>query len=124
MKLDMLDSDCFAGSMVELRRIHLHHCVMAMMAKSNKVVPQRLPPMERAAHYHSLRVHLQVVRWTVLSNDMLQANEWGWNMANDYLGPVMTDRAAAPAKVLQFIRCMCKLTGKNPCGTKQCTKMD
>ena len=48
-----------------------------MMAKSNKVVLQRLPPTERAAHYHSLRVHLQVVRWSVLSNDMLQADEWG-----------------------------------------------
>ena len=30
---------------------------MIMMAKSNKVMPQRLPPTERAAHYHSLRVH-------------------------------------------------------------------
>ena len=38
---------------------------MTMMAKSNKVVPQRLPPTERAAHYHSLRVHFQVGRWTV-----------------------------------------------------------
>ena len=77
---------------------------MTMMAKSNKVVPQRLPPTERAAHYHSLRVHLQVVRWTVLSNDMLQANECGWKMANNSLSPVMTDVDAAPAKVLQFIR--------------------
>ena len=50
---------------------------MTMMAKSNKVVLQWLPPTERAAHYHSLRVHFQVVRWTVLSNGMLQANEWG-----------------------------------------------
>ena len=47
---------------------------MTMMAKSNKVVLQWLPPTERAAHYHSVRVHFQVVRWTVLSNDMLQAN--------------------------------------------------
>ena len=71
-------------------------------------------------HYRSLREHFQVVRWTVLSNDMLQANEWGWKMANNSLCPVMTDLDAAPAKVLQFIRCMCKSTGKNPCGTKQC----
>ena len=38
---------------------------MTMMAKSNKVMPQRLPPTERATHYHSLRVHFQVGRWTV-----------------------------------------------------------
>ena len=94
---------------------------MTMMAKSNKVMPQRLPTTERAAHYHSLRVHFQVVGWTVLSNAMLQANEWGWQMANNSLCPVMTDLDAAPAKVLQFIRCMCKSTGKNPCGTKQCS---
>ena len=94
---------------------------MTMMAKSNKVVPQRLPSTEHAAHYHSLRVHFQVVRWTVLRNDMIQANEWGWKMANNSLCPVMTDLDAAPAKVLKFIRCMCKSTGKNPCGTKQCS---
>ena len=100
----------------------LHYArYMTMMAKSNKVMPQRLPPTERAAHYHSLRVHLQVIRWTVLSNDMLQANEWGWKMTNNFLCPVMTDLDAAPAKFLQFIRCMCKSTGKNPCGTKQCS---
>ena len=73
---------------------------MTMMAKSNKVMPHRLPPTERAAHYHSLRVHFQVVGWTVLSNAMLQANEWGWQMANNSLCPVMTDLDAAPAKVL------------------------
>ena len=60
---------------------------MTMMAKSNKVVPKRLPPTERAEHYQSFRVHFQVVRWTVLSNDMIQANEWGWKMANNSLSP-------------------------------------
>ena len=38
-----------------------------------------------------MRVHFQVVGWTVLSNDMLQANEWGWKMADNSLCPVMTD---------------------------------
>ena len=94
---------------------------MTMMAKSNKVVPQRLPQTECAAHYHNLGVHLHVVRWTVLSNGMLQANEWGWKMANNSLCLVLTDLVAATAKVLQFIRCMCKSTGKNTCGTKQCS---
>ena len=42
-------------------------------------------------------------------------------MANNSLCPVMTDLDAASAKVLQFFRCMCKSTGKNPCGTKQCS---
>ena len=50
---------------------------MAMVAKSNRVVPQILPPTERLAHYHRLRVYLPVVRWTVLGNDMLQAMALG-----------------------------------------------
>ena len=50
---------------------------MAMVAKSNRVVPQLLPPTERLTHYHRLRVYLPVVRWTVLGNDMLQAMECG-----------------------------------------------
>ena len=40
MKLDMLDSDSFACSLVELRRIHGHARYMTIMAKSNKVVLQ------------------------------------------------------------------------------------
>ena len=31
----------------------------------------------RNTHYHSLRVYLQVVRWTVLCNGMLQGRECG-----------------------------------------------
>ena len=58
---------------------------MSMMVTSSKVEPQQLPPTEHAAHYHSLSVYLQVVRWTVLSNDMLQAKEW--KMGNNSLSP-------------------------------------
>lgn len=94
---------------------------MAMMARSNTVEPKRLPPTERAAYYHSLRVHLQVVSWNNLNNDSLEYCEWGWKDDNECLCPVMTDRDAAPSKVLKFIRCKCKQKGKNPCGTNQCS---
>lgn len=47
-----------------------------MMTKLNRVEPQRLPPTERAARFHSLRVHLQVVNWTNLTNDSLEATKW------------------------------------------------
>ena len=59
---------------------------MSMMVTSSKVEPQQLPPTEHAAHYHSLSVYLQVVRWTVLSNDMLQAKEW--KMGNNSLSRI------------------------------------
>ena len=60
---------------------------MAVMVASSKVDPQQLPPTERAAHYHSFSVHLRVVKWTVPSNDMRQAKEWGWKMGNNSLAP-------------------------------------
>ena len=50
---------------------------MAMVAKSNKIVPQWLPPTERLTHYHRLHVYPQLIRCTVLGNDMFQAREWG-----------------------------------------------
>ncbi|MES9882369.1 MAG: hypothetical protein ABW185_15970 [Sedimenticola sp.] len=94
---------------------------MAMMAKSNRVEPQRLPPTERAAHYHSLRVHVQVVRWVELNNDALMDDEWGWKEESGSLHPIMTDLDAAPSKVLNYIRCKCSPTGRNPCGTNLCS---
>ena len=90
-----------------------------MMVASSKVDPQQLPPTEHAAHYHSFSVHLRVVKWTVPSNDMRQAKEWGWKMGNNSLCPVMTDLDAEPAKVQQFIPCTCQSSGTNPCATKQ-----
>ena len=94
---------------------------MTMMAKSKRVEPHRLPPTEHAAYYHSLRVHLQVVNWINLTNDNLEIRKWGWTMENGSLCPIMTDLDAAPPKVLHFIRCKCKSTGRNPCGSNQCS---
>ena len=34
---------------------------MKMVSTSSKVCPSKLPPTERSAHFHSLRVHLQVM---------------------------------------------------------------
>ena len=45
----------------------------------------------------------------------------GWTMGNNTRCPVMFDQDAALAKILQFIRCMCKSSGKDHCGTKQCS---
>ena len=51
---------------------------MQMVAKGSAIEPQRLPPTESAAYFHSLRVHLQVVRWRTVNNDELDHNDWGW----------------------------------------------
>lgn len=47
--------------------------------------PQKLPPTERAAHYHSLWVHLQVIVWKELSSIILNPKEWGWKLKDQYL---------------------------------------
>ena len=94
---------------------------MAMMAKNKKVEPERLPPTPRASHFHSLRVHLQVLQWKCLDNQRLDPLQWGWRRGEDQsLTPIMTDMHPAPDNVLKFVRCNCKST-KNQCNTNVCS---
>ena len=76
--------------------------------------PQKLPPTERAAFYHSLRVYLQIMLWKRLLNehDDLDPQQWGWRLDRDVLRPIMSDLDAAPDSLLKFVRCKCKLTSK------------
>ena len=84
--------------------------------------PEKLPPSERAAHYHGLRVHLQVIEWKVLdASANFNVEEWGWRIENDCFNPVTTDKPVAPDNVLKVIRCKCKSTSKNQCGSNVCT---
>ena len=84
--------------------------------------PEKLPPTERAAHYHGLRVHLQVIEWTMLDETSnLDPKEWGWKSADGYLTPITTDKEIAPTELLKVIRCNCKTSSKNQCGTNICT---
>ncbi len=41
---------------------------LEMVSTSKAIDPQKLPPTERAAYFHSLRVHLQVVLWKELKH--------------------------------------------------------
>jgi len=94
------------------------------MVSANKIVdPQKLPPTERAAHFHSLRVHLQVILWKRLTHQDLDFDpeQWGWKLDGTQLSPIMTDLAAGPESLLKFVRCKCKLSSRNPCGTNICS---
>ena len=57
----------------------LHYAKFMEMISSPKYVldPQKLPPIERAAYYHSLRVHCQVIFWIKLNVDALDHRLWG-----------------------------------------------
>lgn len=95
---------------------------MKMLSTSKTTLkPQTLPPTERAIYFHSLRVHYQVIEWKSLQNTSLNPTEWGWRLDQDTYEPIMTDLEPAPDNILKFIRCNCKLSKKNPCGTNVCT---
>lgn len=88
---------------------------------SNYIDPANLPPSERAAHFHSLRVYLEITRALTLDiNCGLDPCQWGWERVNGTLKPVMTDMPPAPDFLLKVVRCNCKTTSANTCGTMLC----
>ena len=60
---------------------------MVSTNRSTSLHPQNLPPTERAAYFHSLRVHLQVVLWHKLTNNDLDPTQWGWKLSGNVLTP-------------------------------------
>ena len=54
-----------------------HWKYIKMVISSNIVNPENLPPTERAAYFHALRVHLQVAQWKTLSLICLEPKDWG-----------------------------------------------
>ena len=89
---------------------------------ANDVDPANLPPSERAAHFHSLRVYLEMRRSETLKIDCgLNPCDWGWRRISNVLHPIMTDTPAAPESLLSSIRCNCKSSSPKQCGTLLCT---
>ena len=83
--------------------------------------PAALPPTERATHYHSLRVHLEIMRVTRLDIDCgLDPRNWGWQTVDGVLRPIKTDLPPAPEFLLTVISCSCKTTSRNTWGTMMC----
>jgi hypothetical protein len=92
------------------------------MACKGTLEPAKLPPTDRAAHYHGLRVHHQIVTWKVLDNEFeLKPEDWGWHWKDDTLYPTMTDLQVAPECLLKVVRCNCKSSSKTQCGSNFCT---
>ena len=84
--------------------------------------PEKLPPTERAAVFHGLRVHHQVINWKMLDHTVnLNPLDWGWKIEKGNMCPITTDNPVAPDNVLKVIRCKCKKTSKNQCGSNICT---
>ena len=92
-----------------------------MKVSSGAVLPEKLPPTERAALYHCLRAHLQAVHWIVLDTTALNPTDWGWKREDGKLVPIPTDLEPAPDDLLKVIRCNCKSSSANQCSSNICT---
>jgi len=88
---------------------------------SSTMRPERLPPTERAAFQHSLRVHLQVMTWKRLNVSQMEPCEWGWMVEKGRMTPFMTDIEPAPDDLLKYVRCKCKASSRIPCSTNLCS---
>ncbi|KAL8582347.1 hypothetical protein ACOMHN_037104 [Nucella lapillus] len=64
-----------------------------------------------------LRVYFQVQAWKNLNDASLDPCQWGWEVANRMLLPMLTDLPAAPEELLTVIRCNCQ----TDCSTTRCT---
>jgi len=102
---------------------HLRYTTYMRLCTTSKgsICPEQLPPTERAMYFHSLRVHLQLIQWQCLSTDVLAANDWGWELSDGKFHPVKTDQPAAPDDLLRVIRCRCKVSARNTCGSNLCS---
>ena len=101
-----------------------HMCYTAYMSLiatgKTRPRPEHLPPTERAAYFHVLRSHLQIIQWQSLMMVELKPEEWGWHVKNSMYIPVPTDIQPAPEDVLTVITGKCK-TSKKPCSSQLCS---
>ena len=98
---------------------------MEIAATKDEIKIELLPPSENAAQQHSYRVYLQVMDSKFLEEAHVDPLKWGWVLRNGLYHPVYTEQPAAPAYLLKFVRCRCKLSLKSPCSMNcSCKKMD
>ena len=108
-----------SSTRLPLEKIRYH--IYAELAGNGVIEPEKLPPTEDTAHYHGLRVHHQIMTWSLLEERItFDPLDWGWEHVDGFLVPTTTRLEIAPQSVKSLIRCKCKLTSKNPCGTKLC----
>ena len=110
-----------AGTNLDYLR-YLKH-MQAVTTSSGVFEPQKLPPTDRAAYFHNLRSHLQIITWVTLNHKYLDPTNWGWKLNEtkpEYI-PILTDFPVAPEILLNFVRCKCKSSSKNTCMTMQCS---
>ena len=85
------------------------------------IKPEKLPPTESAAEYHSYRVYIHVIQWNSFLDTDTLPTDWGWKIGSGKFTPISTILVPAPQEPLNFIRCNCKPTSRDPCSTNICS---
>ena len=84
------------------------------MTAKDDIQPEKLPPTPRAAYYYNLRVYLQIVTWESMGEISLDPLEWGWELNENSLVPIMTNLDPEPSHLCQFVICKCKIENRRP----------
>ena len=108
-------------NLTQLETLQFNQYMEITCRSKTAIKSQSLPPAERVTYYHSLRVHLQIMRKALMSTNADPLG-WGWKVYQNFFAPIMTDLEPAPKELLNFVRCNCKTTSQNTCGTNPCQK--
>ena len=65
---------------------------------------------ERAAYFHILRVHLQIVIWKYLGRVQIDPRAWVWEVKGGVFSPIMTDLEPAPKDCAMQVQVVIKET--------------
>ena len=87
-----------------------------VVSASSFVTPERLPPTESATRLHCRRVYYQIMVW-MGTDEGMDATNWGWDLKDNGLVPLMSTVNATPDSLLKIIHCKCSTA----CKTLRCS---
>ena len=87
----------------------------------NQVKPEKLPPTESAAEFHSSRVHCQILKWKKEDQTNFSPTQWEWKNCNGSFELIDTILEPGQGKLSNVPRCNCKLSTKNSCCANNCS---
>ena len=93
----------------KLSNIHFRHNKYIGLECKGTISPEKLLSSEKAAYYHGLRNHYQIMLWSFIDIFELEATDWGWKLDDEVITSVMTDKEIAPESLTKVIRCNCKV---------------
>ena len=86
-----------------LTKLRYAHYMNLVATLKQQIRPEKLPPTQSAAEYHSYRVYLQVVLWNTLMGTQVSPLEWGWKEGNGMYKPIALTKDPAPPEILNVI---------------------